>query len=101
MAAIDDSYDVHDYCVKLGLDPDRVSHLKRARTAMYAEAEKRRVERDKRDKTMAQRVDRQIAAEDARAKMAEAVSEGFKSRYGSWAAGVPAEDSIWQLKDQT
>jgi hypothetical protein len=101
MAAIDDSWDVHDYCVKLGLDPDRVSHLNRARSAMYAEAEKRRVERDKRDLTLAQRVDRQIAAEDARAKFAEVVSEGFKSRYGSWAVDVLTEDSIWPLKDPT
>lgn len=37
MAALDDSYDVYDYCVKLGLDPDSNRNLAYARAKMYAE----------------------------------------------------------------
>lgn len=40
MAAVDDSWDVHYKCVAMGLDPDRLSHLARAREALRVEHEK-------------------------------------------------------------
>ena len=39
MAALDDQYDVYDYCVKLGLDPDSNRNLAEARAKMYAAME--------------------------------------------------------------
>jgi len=93
MAAIDDSWDVHDYCVKMGLDPDRVSHLNRARDAMYAEARARSEasmtaqERDDRDARIARNVE-----------VGSRINALIKSRWGRFgdSADVAAEPLAFQ-----
>jgi hypothetical protein len=86
MAALDDRQDVYDRCVAMGLDPDRVSHLERARSAMYAEFdadyEARQAARTPEE------IAEQVKNRAARAESQVALIKLFTSRYGKFAPKV-------------
>ena len=82
MAAFDDRYDVYDKCVAMGLDPDRVSHLARARAEMYREANERY---ELANPMTPERAAREEKARESNRKMSASLGELFKARYAAYA----------------
>lgn len=82
MAAFDDSYDVHDKCVAMGLDPDRVSHLACARAELVREANERY---ELANPMTPERAEREEKARESNRKISAGVGELFKARYSAYA----------------